>query len=185
MEERLTERLGDSPTETTGTLFTDARNIFYTVRIATQSPVCFTFLANQISSLMESDDQNRVSRRRFLHSLSIAGVVGASGSLLTACGGGSDGSGDGSSSQAESDVGSATASADCSDLSSLSDSEKQQRKQMVNSLNYVEESPEEKKNCANCQLYQQEKYGSGCGGCQLFPGPVYAQGYCDSWAPKS
>jgi hypothetical protein len=56
---------------------------------------------------------------------------------------------------------------------------------MVKSLNYVEESPNAKKNCANCQLYQQEKYGAGCGGCQLFPSPVNANGYCDSWAPKS
>jgi hypothetical protein len=54
---------------------------------------------------------------------------------------------------------------------------------MVKSLNYVEESPEPKKNCANCQLYQEEKFGAGCGGCQLFPGPVAEGGYCDSWAP--
>jgi hypothetical protein len=131
-----------------------------------------------------SDDRNRVSRRRFLHSLSIAGVVGAGGSLLAACGGGSDQSGDGGSST-EGEAGSATASADCSDLSGLSDAQRKQRKQMVGSLNYVEESPQAEKNCANCSLYQQEKYGSGCGGCQLFPGPVNAQGYCDSWAPTS
>jgi hypothetical protein len=131
----------------------------------------------------ESDDRNRVSRRRFLHSLSIASVVGAGGSLLAACGGGSDESGD--SSSAEGETSSATASADCSDLSDLSDAEKKQREQMVGSLNYVEESPQAEKNCANCSLYQQEQYGSGCGGCQLFPGPVNAQGYCDSWAPKS
>jgi hypothetical protein len=116
--------------------------------------------------------------------LSIAGVVGAGGSLLAACGGGSDQSGDGGSST-EGEAGSATASADCSDLSGLSDAQRKQRKQMVDSLNYVEESPQAEKNCANCSLYQQEKYGSGCGGCQLFPGPVNAQGYCDSWAPTS
>lgn len=134
------------------------------------------------------NDRNWVSRRHFLHSLSIAGVVGAGGSLLAACGGGSDESGDGSSPQAQSDAGDAgstTAPADCSDLSGLSDAEQKQREQMVGSLNYVEESPQAEKNCANCSLYQQEKYGSGCGGCQLFPGPVNAQGYCDSWAPTS
>lgn len=131
-----------------------------------------------------SDDRNRVSRRRFLHSLGIAGVVGAGGSLLTACGGGSDQSGDGGS-PAEGEASSATASADCSDLSGLSDAKQKQRKQMVGSLNYVEESTKPDKNCANCSLYQQEKHGSGCGGCQLFPGPVNAQGYCDSWAPTS
>jgi hypothetical protein len=138
---------------------------------------------------MESDDQSHVSRRRFLHSIGLAGVVGAGGSLLAACGGGSDGSGDGSgngsAAQSGGETGEATASADCSDLSSLSDAQKQQRKQMVKSLNYVEKSPNAEKNCANCQLYQQEKYGSGCGGCQLFPGPVNANGYCDSWAPTS
>ena len=136
--------------------------------------------------LMTSDDQTDVSRRRFLHSLSIAGVVGAGGSLLAACGGGSDGSGDGGASQTQSgDGGAATAQADCSDLSGLSDAQKQQREQMVNSLQYVEESPEANKNCANCSLYQKEKYGAGCGGCTLFPGPVAAEGYCTSWAPKS
>lgn len=109
------------------------------------------------------------------------GAVGASGSLLVACGG-SDDSGSGST---ESGGGaSTTASADCSDLSSLSDSKMQQREQMVKSLNYVEETPKANKNCGNCQLYQSKKYGSGCGGCQLFPGPVAENGYCDSWQKK-
>ena len=134
--------------------------------------------ANNTSVPMESYDSNRVSRRHFLQSLSLATGVGASGSLLAACGG-SDDSGGGS------DASETTASADCSDLSGLSDAQKQQREQMVNSLNYVEEPPEPDKNCANCSLYQEERYGSGCGGCQLFPGPVAEQGYCDSWAPKS
>ena len=135
---------------------------------------------------MKSDDKDRVSRRRFLQSLSIAGVVGASGSFLTACGGGSDsGSGNGESgSEAKSGSG-ATASADCTDISMLSDAEKKQRSQMVNSLQYVEETPNEEKYCANCQLYQKEKYDNGCGGCQLFPGPVTENGYCNSWAPAS
>lgn len=125
---------------------------------------------------MSSDDQDRVTRRRFLQSLGMATVVGASGSLLAACGGGSDSDG------GENASSSTTASADCSDLSGLSDADKKQRSQMVKSLQYVEESPKDNKNCANCQLYQKEKYGDGCGGCQLFPGPVAAEGYCNSWA---
>jgi hypothetical protein len=129
---------------------------------------------------MSSDDQDRVTRRRFLQSLGIAGAVGASGSLLAACGGSDDSGGDGQGGGEASS--STTASADCSDLSGLSDSEKKQRESMVKSLQYVEESPEDNKNCANCQLYQEEKYGEGCGGCQLFPGPVAAEGYCTSWA---
>jgi hypothetical protein len=125
---------------------------------------------------MSSDDQDRVTRRRFLQSLGMATVVGASGSLLAACGGDSDSDG------GEDASSSTTASADCSDLSDLSGSEKKQRSQTVESLQYVEESPKENKNCANCQLYQEEKYGDGCGGCTLFPGPVAAEGYCNSWA---
>ena len=132
----------------------------------------------------DKNSDNDVSRRQFLRSLGLAGAVGASGTLLVACGGGSDGSGgDASGSGAGGE--SATASADCSDLSSLSDAQKQRRKQQVKALNYVEDSPEPNKNCANCQLDQQEKYGSGCGGCQLFPGPVAAEGYCSSWAAQT
>lgn len=126
----------------------------------------------------ESADQNHVSRRRFLHSLGIAGVVGASGSLLAACGGG-DGSSNGSGAS------SASASSNCTDLSGLSDQEKKRRKQMVKSLQYVEDSPNEKKYCSNCQLYVESDYGEGCGGCTLFPGPVNADGYCNSWAAQS
>jgi hypothetical protein len=127
---------------------------------------------------MTSETEDRVSRRRFLQSVGIAGMVGAGSSLLAACGG-SDDSGEGGSSS------SSTTSADCSDLSDLSEQEKKQRSQMVKSLKYVEETPQEDRNCANCQLYIQEEYGEGCGGCQLFPGPVAANGYCNSWAPAS
>lgn len=124
---------------------------------------------------MSSDNQDSVSRRRFLQSVGIAGVVGASGSLLAACGGSDD----------SEDSSGTTASADCSDLSDLSESEKKQRSQMVKSLKYVEESPQEDQHCANCQLYIKSEYGEGCGGCQLFPGPVASNGYCNSWAPAS
>lgn len=134
---------------------------------------------------MNSNNNDRVSRRRFLQSIGIAGVVGTSGSLLAACGG-SDDSGNGESEGGGNGSGSAeTASADCSDLSSLSDAEKKQREQMVSSLKYVEETPQDDKNCANCSLYIESEYGDGCGGCQLFPGPVAANGYCNSWAPAS
>jgi hypothetical protein len=132
---------------------------------------------------MSTESNDRVSRRRFLQSVGIAGVVGASGTLLAACGG-SDDSGGGSSSGSSSG-GSASASGSCSDLSGLSDAQKKQRSQMVKSLQYVEETPQDDKNCANCSLYIKGEYGEGCGGCQLFPGPVAANGYCNSWAPAS
>jgi len=134
---------------------------------------------------MSSDNNDRVTRRRFLQSIGVAGVVGAGSTLLSACGGGSSDSSSssgGSSSESSSDGGTTTASADCSDLSSLSDAQKTQRESMVKSLQYVEESPEAEKNCGNCQLYIKGDYGEGCGGCQLFPGPVSENGYCNSWA---
>lgn len=72
------------------------------------------------------------------------------------------------------------ASAGC-DLSGLSESEKKRRTQKVETLQYVDESPEEDKNCGNCQLYEKDKYGDGCGDCNLLPGPVAETGYCTSW----
>jgi len=136
---------------------------------------------------MSSTENDRVSRRRFLQSVGIAGVVGAGSSLLAACGGGSSDSKSTGSSEdgASSSGGTKTASADCSDVADLSDAEKKQREQMVNSLQYVEESPNKDKHCGNCSLYIEGDYGEGCGGCQLFPGAVNANGYCNSWAPAS
>ena len=136
--------------------------------------------------MADSSNNDRVSRRRFLQSIGIAGALGASGTLLTACGGGSD-SGSDASSDGGSDASTSgtTASADCSDLSSLSASEKKNREQMVSSLQYVEETPNPEQKCSNCQLYVESEYGAGCGGCTLFPGPVAANGYCNSWAPAS
>lgn len=131
---------------------------------------------------MNSDDENRVSRRRFLHSLGLVGMAGASGSVLAACGDSED-SQKGSGTPGTESSGSSAASGPCSDLSSLSSKEKEKRKQLVESLQYVEKSPQEKKTCSNCQLYTKSEYAEGCGGCSLFPGPVNAKGYCNSWAP--
>jgi hypothetical protein len=131
---------------------------------------------------MSTESNDRVTRRRFLQSVGVAGVVGASSTFLAACGGSDDSGSDSGSSESG---GTTTASGNCSDLSDLSESEKKQRSQMVESLQYVEETPQDDRNCANCSLYVQGDYGEGCGGCQLFPGPVAANGYCNSWAPAS
>lgn len=120
---------------------------------------------------MNNDEQEQLSRRHFLQSLGLVGIAGASGSLLAACGG-SDDSSDNSGEA-------------CADLSGLSEQEMEQRKQMVESLNYVHESPQDDQFCSNCQLYIADEYGKGCGGCQLFPGSVHAEGYCNSWAPAT
>ena len=52
------------------------------------------------------------------------------------------------------------------------------------SLNYVDASPVEDKNCLNCILYQAPAQGSGCGTCITVKGPIHPEGYCDIWAEK-
>ncbi|MEX0883477.1 MAG: high-potential iron-sulfur protein [Cyclobacteriaceae bacterium] len=68
---------------------------------------------------------------------------------------------------------------DCSDLSGLSEEEKNKRK----TLGYLEETPIPENNCANCQLYLPPVGERKCGGCQLFKGPVKENAYCTYWAP--
>lgn len=71
----------------------------------------------------------------------------------------------------------ATASADCNDLSGLSEADIKQRE----SVQYVAKSTEADKNCSNCRFFQP---GDPCGACQLFKGPVASEGYCKSWFKK-
>jgi len=149
------------------------------------------YITEPNEGLVMGQNEHDVSRRDFLQRLSIVGATGIGGStLLSACGGGSDGeSGGGAEGQTSAAGGQATADLDCDDLSALSDAQMQQRNQMAESLNYVAETPNPEQNCANCALYEQpeaeETTDNACGGCQLFPGPVYPNGYCTSWAPAS
>ena len=55
--------------------------------------------------------------------------------------------------------------------------------QMRQSLGYVDASPTEVSDCANCRFYTEPAGGSACGACQLFRGPVSPGGWCRSWAP--
>lgn len=137
-------------------------------------------------------NEHDVSRRDFLQRLSIVGAAGIGGSaLLSACGGGSEeqAGGAGGEGQTSAQGGAATADLQCDDLSALSDAEKQQRAQMVESLSYVDQTENPEQNCANCALYEQPDAepttDNACGGCQLFPGPVHPNGWCSSWAPAS
>jgi hypothetical protein len=49
---------------------------------------------------------------------------------------------------------------------------------------YVEQSPHADKKCNNCGFFTPGEGGSPCGKCEIFLGPVNAQGHCDSWAEK-
>lgn len=68
----------------------------------------------------------------------------------------------------------------CSDLTGVPENDLELRKKFA----YVKQSPIADNQCDNCNLYLPPKEGSPCGGCMLFKGPVYAEGYCTYWAPK-
>ncbi len=72
------------------------------------------------------------------------------------------------------------AAADCNDLSGVAEADLKQRE----SLGYVAKSVEADKNCTNCRFYQAGTQANGCGGCQLFKGPVTPEGYCKTWNKK-
>lgn len=120
---------------------------------------------------MMKEEQN-VSRRDFLRRVSFAGAAGLGAStLLAACGGGEEEA--------------AEATAECVDLAALSE----QERQAYTTLEYVPETPIEDQYCSNCQFWQPDapvaaELGAQCGGCQILPGAVAAQGYCISWAPQ-
>ncbi|MEL7369772.1 MAG: high-potential iron-sulfur protein [Myxococcota bacterium] len=57
-------------------------------------------------------------------------------------------------------------------------------KQLRSTLQYVEKSKIEGKQCGNCLQYVEPAAGKSCGGCKLFTGPVQTNGYCLSWAAK-
>ncbi|WP_374756116.1 high-potential iron-sulfur protein [Dyadobacter frigoris] len=48
----------------------------------------------------------------------------------------------------------------------------------------MKQSPSPESHCSNCQLWLPKKDSKDCGNCQIFKGPVYAQGYCTYWAPQ-
>jgi len=69
----------------------------------------------------------------------------------------------------------------CSDTSGLSAAEIQVRK----SLQYVAQTNDASKNCANCNLYKAPIESGGCGTYTLLKGPVAAGGNCTGWQAKA
>ncbi|MFN4083779.1 MAG: high-potential iron-sulfur protein [Bacteroidia bacterium] len=123
-----------------------------------------------------------MNRKNFLKSFAFAAVSGSV--LLAACGGGDNNKTQNNATTApeepKAEEPQATAQADCNDLSGVAEADLKQRE----SLGYVAQSTEEGKNCINCRFYQPGSQPNGCGGCQLFKGPVAEQGYCKSWFKK-
>ena len=117
-----------------------------------------------------------INRRDFITKTIASGAaVIIGGQLLSGCQSGKDSDG---ASGDNAEVNSLDVSS-CDDLSKVPEAEIKKREGFA----YVEESPMPDKHCKNCQLYLPPKEGQSCGGCALFQGPVFEEGYCTYWAP--
>jgi hypothetical protein len=110
-------------------------------------------------------NNEELNRRTFLKKVTVIGSVVAGAGVFVGCG--------------AKEQSASSAKADCSDLSGLTDQDKSIR----TTLQYVEVSQVEGKDCENCSFFSQEA-GSPCGACTLFKGPIAPKGYCVSWAAK-
>lgn len=106
------------------------------------------------------DSGTGLSRREMLRrSLAIVGAAVSAGMALTACG---------------------DKELTCTDVSSLTDAEKQLRA----SLGYVDRTTVPAKRCGNCNFFTAGQ-ANACGTCKVLKGPVHPQGNCRSWALKA
>ena len=104
--------------------------------------------------------KNKITRIEFLKKLPLLGIafVGT-GLILQSC----------SKSKTDEDP--------CSDLSKLTEEEKQTRKD----FEYVAKTPFPNKLCSNCALWITPETGKVCGGCDIMEGPINPNGYCNVW----
>lgn len=134
-------------------------------------------------------EEEKLSRREFLWRAGMIGAVAAGGSqFLAACEKGGGGSEKPGGAGAEKSAGQEKAKAEkgggefsCTDTSGLSESAIKMREQQE----YVDKSPNEDKNCSNCQLYQPAEKEGTCGGCASLKGPIHPDGYCNLWVKKA
>jgi hypothetical protein len=126
-----------------------------------------------------------MKRKDFLKSMAFGAL--SSSVLLAACGGGNTPQQTTTTPEATPEAAPAaapeasTSNANCNDLTGLTEADITQR----NSLGYVEKTEDPAKNCGNCRFYQPGTQANGCGGCQLFKGPVNEGGNCKSWFAKA
>jgi hypothetical protein len=112
---------------------------------------------NQPSSSAKVTVFPSLNRRRFLQGFTLLPIVSLP--LLQGC--------------------NKTSSSPCSDPALLSRGEEQMRK----TLEYLEVTTVENKECAQCQFFSAADE-RGCGHCEILAGSVNGQGYCTSWAHR-
>jgi hypothetical protein len=128
-------------------------------------------------------EQNRslTSRRNFLKRAVFIGAAGLiAPGLLSACTGegAAERAGAGASGSSPEEVTKSTTV--CAAPAELSALESATRK----ALNYVDESPEPDKVCANCRFFKPSGANAACGGCEIVGGPIAPKGYCNTWAAQ-
>ena len=118
----------------------------------------------------QNDTPQPLNRRAFLGRTLALGAAGIGAtSLLAACGG--DTAGNDATAMA-------VASSSCAGYADLSETDLNARQ----ALNYVDRTPIEAQNCANCRFKAAYAEDANCIGCTLFAGPVSPGGYCTGWA---
>jgi len=125
--------------------------------------------------------KDNISRKDFLKRLGFMGALSVGGSaIITACGGGENKEAAESGETGMESQSQAAAAQPCSDLSGLTDQEKQTRTQ----FQYVHETTKPDQHCQNCALFQAPEGDSPCGSCTLVKGPINPNGWCTAWSPK-
>lgn len=109
------------------------------------------------------------SRRLFLRQMGAIGAAGLIGpGLLLAC------SSENTAERARTET---AASGKCEESVDLPASDIAARQ----AVNYVDETPQADKSCANCRFFKQPTAAAACGGCEIVKGPIAAEGYCNAW----
>jgi hypothetical protein len=118
---------------------------------------------------MNDESKSSYSRRLFLKQVAAIGAAGLVGpGLLMACSNGN------AAERVESER---AASGKCEGSVDLPAADIAARQ----AINYVDESPQVDKSCANCRFFKQPAAGAACGGCEILKGPIASEGYCNTW----
>jgi len=111
-----------------------------------------------------------ISRKELLKKGAVAGAVGAAAVVLAYC-----------KKKPSADQETAQTTDACSDLSNLTQADKDMRTQ----LKYVDKSEKPDQHCSLCQLFVAPKDGAACGTCTVVKGPINPDGYCSSFVKKA
>ena len=113
----------------------------------------------------------KINRKNFIKGAAALGFTGV-GALTFLSGCGNEKKGPGSAEEKNNEP--------CSDLSGLSDAEKETREL----YRYVADSPHEDKKCHICNYFIPPAAQAKCGTCQIVKGPINPDGYCTSFVKK-